>query len=101
MENQILGMQPVVAVGVITLVTIFIVAVLRFFWCWYFKIDRLVELLEKQNDLLLRLCKYEKYRMIEDGHIDQEKFQFVKWGIDNNLKVTRKGAAPQKEEAEG
>lgn len=100
MENQILGMQPVVAVGVITLVTICAIVVLRAFWCWYFKIDRLVELLERQNDLLLRLCKYEKYRMIEDGHIDKEKFRFVKWSMDENLKVTKQGEKAEIEKTE-
>lgn len=101
MENTILGLHPVVAICLMILSSVCVIMFLRFFWCWYFKIDRLVSLLEIQNKLLLRLCKYEKYRMIENGHIDQEKFQFVKWSIDDNLKVVRKGAAPQKEEAEG
>ena len=101
MENTILGLHPVVAICLMILSTVCVTIFLRFFWCWYFKIDKLVSLLETQNALLLQLCKYEKYRMIEDGHIDQEKFSFVKWSIDDNLKVRRKVDSPQKEEAEG
>lgn len=77
----------VIVVAVLIFFVIFIL--LREFWCWYFKINERVKLQEKQNELLLKLCKYEKYRMIEENYLSQEDFRFVKWTIDDNLNVKK------------
>ncbi len=89
--------QTIAYIAVSLFFTLVVFLITREFWCWYFKINERNKLLERQNALLLKLCKYEKYRMIEDNHIDQEKFNFVKWSIDDDLNVRRKAQSDSSE----
>ncbi len=85
-------MDSGVILGITIVLSILVFLLTREFWCWYFKINKRVELLNKQNDLLLRLCKYEKYRMVEEGYIDKKDFKFINWIVDDNLNVMKKEA---------
>jgi len=50
--------------GIIILITIFIIT--REFWCWYLKINKRIELMEEQNNLLKELIGSGKISGNED-----------------------------------
>jgi hypothetical protein len=57
-------------VGIIIIIIIFLIT--REFWCWYFKINKVADLLEQQleeqkrsNELLLKLVKEDSRPAIE------------------------------------
>lgn len=67
--------------------------ILRAFFCWYAKINERIKLMEKQNEYLLKLCKYEKYRMVKDGFINAGTDNFTEFDIDDNLNFKIKNDA--------